>query len=418
MERLKVLAAADPASIHATRFVRLLQEVGCEVRMFHCESHYRIEEHLADTTVYVDRPGLGPRRGNHLQLARPLRMAYGAALAPLGLLNHYAQGAFRVGVRRLRGDEAQFEAPRTGRAGELARVIGEWRPDALFSLRMQNEGYTVAAAKARLGGKLGAPWVHYCWGTDIELFGKDPRFAPAHLPALREALSGCDYLIADSKRDLRQAPAFGFRGEALGDIVATGGFDLARLRQIRRTAPPEQDVILVKGREGELVGRSVNVLRALARVPAAKRFRICILMASRRMREALAGEFAGLGCEVLPRFAFEDLLALYARSRVAVSASDVDGTPGFLVEAMAMGALPVHSDMESVRDWVKHGDNGLLFPVADVDALTECLERGLADDALAARANEANWAIAGQRLDRARIREQLRGIVERLRAAK
>lgn len=418
MDRLKVLAVADPASIHATRFVRLLQEIGCEVRMFHCEAHYRIEEHLADTTVYVDTPGLPPRRGNCLQLARPLRMAYGAAHAPFGLLNHFVQGAWRVGARHLRGDDALFQAPRTARAAELAHVIGDWRPKAVFSLRMQNEGYTAAAARTRLDGRLGAPWVHYCWGTDIELFGKDARFAPAHLPALREALAGCDYLIADSKRDLRAAPAFGFRGEALGDIVATGGFDLARLRELRRAAPPVRDVILVKGREGDLVGRSVNVLRALERVPAARRLRICILMASRRMRDALAGEFGGLGCEVLPRLAYEDLLALFARSRLAVSASDVDGTPGFLVEAMAMGALPVHSDMESVRDWITHGDNGLLFPVADIDALARCLERALADDALVAHAGAANWAIAEQRLDRARIRVQVRGIVERLRGAR
>ena len=418
MERLRVLAVADPASIHATRFVRLLQDIDCHVRMFHCETHYRIEEHLADTSVYVDTPGLPPQRGNRLLLATPLRMPYGRAIAPIGLLNHYAQGALRVGTRRLRGDESPFGAPHVPRAAELAHVIGDWRPDAVFSLRMQNEGYTVAAAKVRLGGKLGAPWVHYCWGTDIELFGKDPRFSPAHLPALREALAGCDFLIADSKRDLRQAPAFGFHGEALGDIVATGGFDLARLRQIRRGAPAERDVILVKGREGDLVGRSVNVLRALQRVPAVKRFRICVVMASRRMRAAVADEFQGLGCEVLPRLPYDDLLALFARSRVAVSASEVDGTPGFLVEAMAMGALPVHSDMESVRDWIAHGENGLLFPVDDVDALARCLERGLADDALAAHAGEAIWATAEIRLDRARIREQMRGIVGRLRAAR
>lgn len=414
MERLKVLAAADPASIHATRFVRLLQEIGCEVRMFHCEAHYRLEEHLADTAVYVDTPGLPPQRGNRLLLARPVRASYGRAFVPVGFLNYYLQGAWRVGNRILRGEETLFGAPRKARAAELAHVIDDWRPGAVFSLRMQNEGYTVAAAKARLGGTLGAPWVHYCWGTDIELFGKDPRFAPAHLPALREALAGCDFLIADSKRDLRQAPAFGFRGEALGDIVATGGFDLARLRRIRQAAPAARDVILVKGREGDLVGRSVNVLRALARVPAAKRFRICILMANRQMREALAGEFSGLGCEVLPRLPYVDLLELFARSRLAVSASDVDGTPGFLVEAMAMGALPVHSDMESVRDWIKHGENGLLFPVADIEALARCLEQAIDDDALLERAGEANWAIAGQRLDRDRIREQVRDIVRRL----
>ena len=221
-------------------------------------------------------------------------------------------------------------------------------------------------------------------------------------------------MIADTKRDLRQAPRFGFRGIVLGDIVATGGFDLDAVRRIRDSAPATRDVILVKGRQGDLVGRAANVLHALRRVPEAARHRVCILMASREMREALAGEFRDLRCEVLPRLGYADLLALFARTRAAVSASDVDGTPGFLIEAIATGALPVHSDMESVRDWIREGENGLLFPADNVSALAAQLKRALTDDELVARASVANWRIAQERLDRARIRVQVAEIVRRM----
>ncbi|HET7099353.1 MAG TPA: hypothetical protein VFI61_03925, partial [Patescibacteria group bacterium] len=70
--------------------------------------------------------------------------------------------------------------------------------------------------------------------------------------------------------------------------------------------------------------------------------------------------------------------------------------------------LPVHSDMASLREWVQHGRNGLLFPVDDVAALGACLEQALADAPLRARAAQLNWEIVEQRADRAVLRGRLR----------
>jgi len=418
MARLKVLVAGDPGSIHATRFVNLLQEIGYDVRMFQSEHYYAQEEHLHDTVTYVSNfahPGASapPLRGNTLIAGYPEGLRYDSLAGQL----YRAYRRLWVFTCRVLGGRwplpYPIESPEP-RSAHLANVIRMWQPDVVFSLKMQNNGYATDEARLRLGTDFRAKWIHFSWGTDFEFFGRHPGHAPAHLPRIRAALAASGFLLADCGRDERQAGEFGFRGEKLGTFIASGGFDLARLRELRARHAAKRDVILVKGREGDLVGRGLKVVEALVRIaPLLRGFRVRVMMATDAVRAAVR-DLARLGidCEVLPRLGYEELMLQYGRSRLAISASDVDGTPSFLIEAMAMGALPVHSDMASVREWIEHGVNGLLFPVEDVAALAACIERGLADDALCRSAAEYNWKLTQERMDRDRIRAAMKELIE------
>jgi glycosyltransferase involved in cell wall biosynthesis len=418
MAQLKVLVAGDPASIHANRFVCLLQEIGYDVRMFQSAHYFVQEEHLRNTIVYISNiePGGAweiPVNGNTVVAGFPLEMGYGGRWHAIYAIYLWLWTRLTGGVaRRVLGRGA----PKPARALHLRKVIARWRPGLIISLKMQDDGYTVAEA---LSTPLAGPrpkWVHFTWGTDIEFFGKHPDYAPAHLPRIRQVLENCDYLISDCNRDQLQAGEFGFRGVKLGQCIAPGGFDLALVGMLREEAGPARDVILVKGREGNFVGKALNVIKALGRIaPLLKGYRIRFVMATGPVREAvqeLAKEH-GLDCEVSPFLAYRDLLLCFGRSRLAISASDVDGTPSFLIEAMAMGALPVHSDMVSIREWVEDGVNGLLFPVDDVAALASCIERALSDDPLLSTARERNWELAQERMDRNRIRATVKEWIER-----
>lgn len=391
---MRILVAGDPRSIHTARFAALLVELGHEVHVFSVELHYAQEEHLRNVTLHVPIAYLPPQNGNKVLGAH----SWTAALARNRL-------ARRVLDRVLYADAAPGK---TRRGAALERLIGELRPGLVFSLKMQNEGYTVADARAQ--GLFDAPWVHFSWGTDIEFFGKHPAFAPLHLPLIRRVLGSCDFHIADTERDLAEAVTLGFRRRTLGAMPAMGGFDMAMLHRLRAQSPARRDVILVKGRQGGYVGRALDVLEAMRRRPQDVRpWRVRVFMATDDVAAAarrLAGE-EGIDCEVLPRMPYEELLRWYGRAAVAVSATDVDGTPGFLLEAMAMGAFPVHSDMASLREWIEHGANGLLFQVDDTAALDECLERALGDAALRDQAAQKNFALIEQRADRDRLRERL-----------
>lgn len=400
---MKILVAAESGSIHATRFVSMLQDLGHEVRLFLCEQWYWQEEHLHGTTIYVAFPTArnAPTNANTLIVTYPEERA-----VPSG------GGAYE----RMREAAERDNAGRP-RSLELAGVLGRFRPDVVISCKMQSEGYTVAETKERMGAAFPCPWIHFCWGTDIEFFGKHPDYAGEHRPRIEHALSRCDFLFADTRRDLREARSFGFRGEVLGSFLAHGGFSLKRLEALRRKAPARRDVILVKGRQGGYVGHAMNILAALEAMPDRLRgYRVMVMMATPDVVEHAKGpgRAAGVDYEILRRLPYADLLELYGRTRIAISATDVDGTPSFLVEAMAMGALPIHSDMESVREWVVDGSNGLLFPVADVEALRRQVERGLTDDALCRQAAADNWAITRSRMDRGAIADKVEGCLRKV----
>ncbi len=382
---MKLLVAGDPGSIHTSRFVELLTELGHAVHVFAVELHYTQDEHLRNVTLHVPIAYLPPQNDNRVSGAWP----WLAMLCRSRLLR-------RALARVLYADAAPGK---TRRGADFARLVGELRP----------------AAAARARGAFGAPWVHFTWGTDIEFFGKHPAFAPLHLPLIRQVLESCDFHIADTQRDLAAAAALGLKGRTLGSMPAMGGFDLTMLRRLRADSPRQRDVILVKGRQGGYVGKALNVLEAMRRCPEAIRaYRVRVFMATDDVAAAarrLAGE-TGVDCEILPRLPYEALLGWYGRSALAVSATDVDGTPGFLLEAMAMGAFPVHSDMASLREWIEPGRNGLLFPVDDVPALAACLEQALVDAPLRERAAQLNWEIVERRADRTLLRERLRQWIE------
>jgi glycosyltransferase involved in cell wall biosynthesis len=67
-----------------------------------------------------------------------------------------------------------------------------------------------------------------------------------------------------------------------------------------------------------------------------------------------------------------------ARSAFYLSMTASDGASVSLMEAMAVGAIPVVSDIEPNREWVEHGVNGALIPLDDELAAVARIESFLA----------------------------------------
>lgn len=70
---------------------------------------------------------------------------------------------------------------------------------------------------------------------------------------------------------------------------------------------------------------------------------------------------------------------LYRQAAVVVSVPSSDGTPQSVLEAMACGAVPVLSDLPSLRRWVEEGKHGLYVPAGDATALANAVVRLLED---------------------------------------
>jgi glycosyltransferase involved in cell wall biosynthesis len=108
---------------------------------------------------------------------------------------------------------------------------------------------------------------------------------------------------------------------------------------------------------------------------------------------------------------------MLGRARVMIATSLSDGTPNVMLEAMAAGALPLMSPLESIQEWIEDGRNGLLAPALHPDRIAAALRRALTDNELWHAAQQANRQIASQRANRECIRPQVldyyRGLVNK-----
>ncbi len=118
--------------------------------------------------------------------------------------------------------------------------------------------------------------------------------------------------------------------------------------------------------------------------------------------------------EIVPRLPYNELLKLFAKSEITISASDVDGTPIFLAESMVLGCYPIHSDMKSVREWIKDGENGQLFDVNDVDELAKDILEVINNKSEVEKARKINLEISRKYFDRKIIRERIRKIIYKI----
>ena len=102
------------------------------------------------------------------------------------------------------------------------------------------------------------------------------------------------------------------------------------------------------------------------------------------------------------------------RAEVSVSVSAHDGTPNSLLEAMACGCFPIAGDIESIREWITPGVNGLLVEPSKPQALAEAILLALDHPELRSSAAEANLKIIQQHAEVNLVRSQIQVFYKRL----
>src|SRR6185503_15300022 len=263
-------------------------------------------------------------------------------------------------------------------------------------------------SRKHLNGHQLPPWIYSSWGSDIFFFGRRSD----HQPKIREVLSKCDYFIADCQRDVQLAKDFGLRGGVWGVFHASGGFDLKKMQQLGSGIPiAARKVIAVKGYQNEdWGGRALNALEALKMIAAQlKDFEVVIYSATQDVRlraESLAQDL-GMKLSVLPQSPSDEIVKLMGRARIAIGVGLTDGTPVSMLEAMVMGAFPIQADTVSTSEWIQDGENGLLVPPEEPEAIARAIQRALTDDKLVEQAASLNADVAAKRLDQELIRPRV-----------
>jgi L-malate glycosyltransferase len=275
---------------------------------------------------------------------------------------------------------------------KLRQIIRHWRPDILHAQRVSSAGWLGAFTNFH-------PFVVTPWGTDLYQHPVRSRIArELAWITLRQA----DLVTADSQDLCRQAISLG--ADPQRTKLAQWGVETKLFSPGEKSALWSERLKLVGG-PVILSPRAVNriynldtILMACARLKSTFPELIVLLRAynadpeykneldEMARRNQLQDSIRWIGA-IEP---YPALVDIYRLADMAVSIPDSDGTPVSVLEAMACGIPVIASNLPSLQEWISDGQNGLLVPARDVDALTAAMTRLLSDNHLRVAFAEQN----------------------------
>ena len=293
-------------------------------------------------------------------------------------------------------------------ARSIERVVRsiQPRPDLLLCFQTFVSGF----AGVRIQRRTGIPAVVWIRG-EAEYRLSDSLVTRLISPRVWSGARGVLVQTEEGRRELlRELGAHGSRlradVEAKLEVVANG-LDLPPAD--RNAAPSAAKVILSVGRL--IPGKGMDlVLEAVTGMKDA-----LIVAGTGPERERLEALARRRGVEVrFPGFVDRASLAkLYAEARcVVLAARRGEGLPNVLLEAMAWGRPVVATPVAGVRELVRDGENGLLVPVDDAEALRAALNRLAHEPDLADRLGAAA-RLTAEAFAWERVRPRLENVLER-----
>jgi hypothetical protein len=270
--------------------------------------------------------------------------------------------------------------------GALLRwTIKRHKPNILHALELQNAGYVSLRALSKHKPE-GLRFIATNWGSDIFWF---QRFAK-HRAKLEALLKLADAYSAECHRDVALAKELGFTGEAMPVIPNAGGFSKADI-SLPLLPPDERKTIALKGYHG-WVGRAKVSLEAVRELAEELRGHKFVVYSANRSVIKLAKQVAketGLDITAHAKgsLSHQQVLELFAKSKIYVGLSESDGISTSMLEAMAMGAIPVQTSTACCDEWFR--DSGVAVREITVQAVKTAIQQGLllADDPANAKTN-------------------------------
>lgn len=294
----------------------------------------------------------------------------------------------------------------------LSRVLRSHRADLVHTHN------TAAAFYGALAGRLcRLPVVHTKHGANLAGSANQGRLN-------RVAYALTDHVVAVSEEARRLALREGVPEASLS--VVDNGVDTGRFRRDERTRRAARASLGIPG-EAFAVGcvarlapekNHALLIESFSGLAASDAGRAAwlVLVGDGRLNEILRARAAALPAG--PRIVFagsnprvETLLPAFDAFALA---SDSEGLPVALLEAMATGIPAVVTRVGAMPQVVEHGRTGLVIERGDRDGLTRALSTLLLDDALRVRLAEGARAAVVARYDAARMARGYEAIYSRL----
>lgn len=366
-DRLKLLFIVDARSPIAQNWIRFFLSIEDEVHVISTARADSFDPRLASFTCLP------------------------VAFANVATSTHQRSRTTRQGLvqRVLKRSAAKFSRARTmlgaydvlrhrDAYAERVRAIG---PDLVHAMRIPYEGVIAAAALDQHE----CPLVVSTWGNDLTLYATSSRrIAGLTHMALRRA----DVLHSDCRRDLELASKFGWEptefdmvlpgnGGIESDLFRPGAPDQALLSSLGVSS---HNVVVVNPRGLRPYVRNDNFFRAAAEVASQvpEVVFLCAAMEGEPVAESWVRQYnLEAHVRLLPFTDRSGIARLFRSSAILVSPSDHDGTPNTLLEGMAAGAFPVVGAIDSVREWIVDGENGLTCDQSDWRSIADAMIRAV-----------------------------------------
>jgi glycosyltransferase involved in cell wall biosynthesis len=297
-------------------------------------------------------------------------------------------------------------------ANVLQEVIESIRPELIHAMRIPYEGMIASRTTKRISVRDSnlrkIPLLISVWGNDFTLHAMSTPIMASHT---RQTLRNCDALHTDCQRDQRLAIDWGF-DSTRPNIVLPGGGGV------------QMDVFYPSEYEQDTDGMQAKVDSGLVTIINPRGFRayvrndtffsaiplvidrypdvhfVCPGMEGEGQVKRWVSEM-GIGdrVELLPPQSRQQMAGLFRQSKVSLSITTHDGTPNTLLEAMACGCFPIAGDIESLREWITPGVNGLLVDPGDPAALAAAILNAILQPELRRKAKERNLQLVKERAE-------------------
>ncbi len=378
---MKILFVADARSPISKNWIRYFAERGDEIFLaspFECEVDFPIKRFEFTPVAFSAIRKSGMTSGTSSSRTLNLRTKIRQWLGPLTLSRS---------------------------ARKLRAFIREVQPDLVHAMRIPYEGMLTAVALDRLVSR--PPFLVSIWGNDFTLHAPS---TPLMGSFTRRTMKAADALHADCNRDIRLARVWGF-GAGQPDWVAPGNGGI-KSEVFYQPEEPVKSPVVINPRGFRAYVKNEAFFKSIPLV-LEKRSDARFLCSSMQGEPQALTWIRELGIEhavqLNPPFSHDQMGDVFRTAQVVVSPSIHDGTPNSLLEGMACGCFPVVGDLESIREWITHGQNGLLVnpnnPQSIADAILIALERedlrheaaGLNEKIISARGEYTqNMKLAGE----------------------
>lgn len=282
--------------------------------------------------------------------------------------------------------------------GRYRQLLDQIEPDLIHALRIPYEGMIAGFTPEQY------PVIVSSWGNDFTLHADKSPFMQG---ATRRAMHRADGFMADCQRDIRLAREWGLRADVPSMFApGSGGMEMEKIRQkLNKGIKREQAVFNPRGIRPVYV---LNDQFFVALPDVLKKYPSLAVYCAAMRGEMDAEKWIKIlnlpeNVQLLPMMPQEDLWDYSLRSRVVVSPAIHDGTPNSVLESMALGCIPVVGDIETLREWITDGENGLLVDPYDPASISAGILKALEDDQLLKKAQEINSKLISEKVDREKV---------------